>query len=1143
MPGATQNLPSMEGVGAAGTNASNGLGGFIEVLGSLTGSGGGSSPLSAVTTALGDLGDKLNIDVSGISERLPQAITTIQNALPDDALKYVEDIQEAYQALMEFLQNSELVKQIQEGQSLEQVALALVNDVLSLFTSRLGDLAANLVGADELTRVRSALQLIEDLRDDPAGHAAELIPFLSQNLLGVPQDLLQGATAQVGTALAVLEPLSDGNLAGAVTPARAAIAVAFKDVAQAVKDFDPANLPGYAALEAQLGTLQGAIDSGFSALQTFYSATQTVVNSHAWETIFTTYRDLLQAIPLDRIPTVDDAVNEIAGVLDDLLARLTMALSPEDLAASITRLSDRFQETFQQSPLGQVRQAITGFLEQIRQWIEDVPTEEVQAAVQQMLERIGQELDSLGISTIRTSIEGAFQEAQDFIDQHLGSGLVDEVRPALQGVLDQLNQIPIAEVGQQLTEAVNSIGTVITDLQAQLQSGLEEIQGYLAQLDELSFRPVADEVIEEIQAIKQKLQAMSPQSLSDAEKLAIQGALAILKAIDLEGMINTQLKNGFSALADQLQQVVDQILAAWLDFRRRLGDFDPQVVMGPVGEILGQVTQLVERLNARAVMAPLYDLVDSLRERLTALSPGSLLLVLQGPYDQMMEVVNRINPDVWVQPLRDLYTQIDRFLGYVDITPLLDTLETKERELFAQARQAITDGLDSVNLPPPLDVFYGQIKTLTLTISDAIFGDPEEGLRDFNVTMGNSVSLSTLFMPLDLAFDKLLQALDAVPREDLVGALEGLRSGMGMALKAMDPRAMVARLRDGQEKLAGLSPAMAAAAIPALPSVRVSLAARLQAAPPENQAAATSLLARFDLVLAPIRLDVDDSAIRQLQASHEALVESFRQKINALDATGAAAAYTSLDANLSRVLPAFLRQPTPLTYDQVRAGLAELRPSAKAARLDRSLSLFLARLKPLEGAINPAMNGFFRVIKESVLLIHPGTIKASVQSIYDTLREKLHILDPEELAQSLRENIYEPLLEPLDAINPATIGQQLDGLYQGVLTALSGTIQAILDQIRVELDQLLGQVRAAVSSILGALTAQLQQILENLQQTLSTLDNLVVDDLFGRLKRVIENLEVSFGEELDRVQNEFDAMLNAVPGGSGGSSASAGVST
>src|SRR5689334_6676157 len=175
MSGATESLPNLDGVSAAGTNATHGLGSFLDLVGSLGGTG-ASSPLSAVTTALGELESRLDIDVSGISERLPQAITTIRNALPEDALRYIEQIQSAYQALMEFLHSSELVKQIREGQSLEQVALALVEDVLGLFTSKLGELAANLIGAEELTRVRAALQLIEDLRTDPAGHAAELAP-------------------------------------------------------------------------------------------------------------------------------------------------------------------------------------------------------------------------------------------------------------------------------------------------------------------------------------------------------------------------------------------------------------------------------------------------------------------------------------------------------------------------------------------------------------------------------------------------------------------------------------------------------------------------------------------------------------------------------------------------------------------------------------------------------------------------------------------------------------------------------------------------------------------------------------------------------------------------------------------------------
>ena len=1135
---ATAELPSLEPAASATGTAVEWLSGFLEVVESL-GSGSGSSPLGAVGTALSGVEERLDIDLSGITDRLPQALTTIRNALPEDSLRFVEELEQAYEAVMDFLRDSEVVKQIQGGASLEQTALALVDDVLGLFQTRLGELAANLVGAEELARITEAMELIESLRTDYAANADELLPFVSSYLLGVAPDLLEDATAHVDSALAVVAPFSDASLAVDVTPARVALTSASNEVVLALNSFDPADLSLYAALEVKLQALDDALNAAFDALETLYAAAGTAVGSHAWDDVFTTYTTILTAIPLQAIPTVDDAIDQIAGVLEDFLARLTMTFSPEDLAERITAFSTGIQESFAQSPLGQVRQVILDFLEEIRQTIESVPTEAVQEAVTQMLERIRQELDDLGITSIRETIAEGFEEAQTFIDESLGEGLFDEVEAALAGVTEQLEEIPIAEVGAALTEAVNTLGDVVQELEEGLEGAIADIRELLARLDELSFTPVADEVLEEINTLKTKLQSIRPESLSDAEKLAIQGGLALLRAIDLEGMITNELKNGFTLLGNELKGLINQVLAAWMDLRGRLGDFDPESVMGPLTGVLDQVTALVQQLNGATVLAPFYEQLEALRSRLAALSPGSVLDPLQAPYGQMMAVVERANPDVWVQPLRALHVEIDRLLGYVDITPLLDTLEQRERELFAQARQAIVDGLDSVHLPPPLDAFYEQVKLITVALSDAIFGDPEDQIREVNLELRRSVKLSTLFTPLDLAFDELLRMLDGVPHEDLVAVMEGLRSGIGQALVLLDPRTVLARLRQGQGALAQLSPAAAAGAIPALPTLRASLAARLELAPAANQAAAASLLARFDVTIAPVRPDVASSRLRRLQRSHEALVKSLRLKINALEATGAQAAYAALDANLSRLLPAFLRQSRPLTYDDIRAGLAEMRPSNRARRLDTSLDLFLSRLQPMESALEPAFNGFFRVVKDTALVIHPGSLKESVAGIYDTLREKLHVLDPDELAQELRENVYEPLLDPLRALDPAAIKLQIDTLYQNVLGSLTGRVRGLLDQIKTAVDGLLAQVRAAVADVLGALRAQVLAIVTRLEEILDALDSLIIDDLFGRLLNMIDNLEASFNRELDRVRNGFDAMLDAIPLGSG---ASAGAS-
>src|SRR5262249_15866731 len=254
------------------------------------------------------------------------------------------------------------------------------------------------------------------------------------------------------------------------------------------------------------------------------------------------------------------------------------------------------------------------------------------------------------------------------------------------------------------------------------------------------------------------------------------------------------------------------------------------------------------------VVAPLQTLIDELMTKLQALSPGAILDPLQDPYNQMMQTIQRANPDVWVQPLRALYTEIDGLIALIDITPLLTTLEEKERQLFAEAWQRICDALDSVHLPGPLDSFYAQMKTLVLELTDAIFGDPDGTLRQVNVTLSTSARPSTLFQPLDKAFDRLLAMVDALPADQVLTALEAIRQGIGAALPAMDPANILSAMRAAQGRVDAISPASLPGVV-ALPATRVSLQARLSQST-ENSNAKAALLARFDTVLAPIDLSV-----------------------------------------------------------------------------------------------------------------------------------------------------------------------------------------------------------------------------------------------------------------------------------------------
>jgi uncharacterized protein (DUF2267 family) len=1088
-----------------------------------------------VEQAFSGIQGKLNIDLSGLSQRLPQAITTIENALPADALKFVENLNQSYQELSDFLTNSGLVKQIQSGNNLEQTALAVVEAVLSQFSDRLTQLGSSLIDAPTLAKVTTALTMLEQIASGQFPSADDLLNLLAQQLVGVEHDLLSDANTHLSSALGLLDPLSAASLEARIGSVRDAAFGDFQQLVVAIRNFDAGNAAAYAALETLLQTWSDALGAAFDVTDTACTALTTVVAAPAWDTFFSGYAQVLSAVPLEDVPTVDDAVDEVASLIEGLLSDLRMSLSPQDLAQQIARMSTSMHDMFAQSPLAQVHQILVDFIDRIRQAIESVPTDQVQQAVTGMLQRVKQVIDELHIDQVRTGIAQGFQAAHDFIDQNIGSGLLDGVSQTLSGALDQFNQIPIADLGKAIADVVQQAGALIQQLAGELSSALDDLKSLLSQLDSLDFKPLADPVVDEIDALKAKLAAIKPNSLSEVEKVAIQAGMSILRAIDLEGMIEKVLKKGFAAIDTELTNAVQSVLDAWNHFRDRIVGFDGGAITAPVDALLDQVSGAVNKINGTLVIAPLDHLVDEVVAQAEKLSPAALLEPLKGPYQQMMATINRANPDVWVEPLRLLHTEIDRLISLIDITPLLDTLEQKESDLFKQARDGLAAALDSVHLPVPLDSFFDTMKALILGLSDAIFSDPDVSLHQFNVTLASSVKPSTLFKPLDDAFDRLLTAIDKAPTADVLSALETLRQGLGIVLPALNPAGVLQGMRDAQNRLASLSPSALAGVI-SLPGLRESLDAQIDLSP-GNDAAKASLRARFDLVLKPLALDDSNSRLQKLEASVRNLQSALRQRVNGLDASGAQNAYVRLNTQLSRLLPDFLRQPNPLTMNDVLAGLATLRPSTKARRIDLAVDRFLADLAPLQTVLNDSVNGFFTEIRNATLLLHPSSLKDAVASVYVTLREKLNVLDPDALASELRTTIWDPLTDPLKAIDPAAIQQQLDALYHQLIDTLAGSLRGLLNQLKQAIDVFLGKVRAALKQVLDALKAQLEAILADVTHLLQQIDQLVVHDLLGRLLTLLANLETSFNQQLDRVRNEFDAMLDAIPLGSSSSAA------
>ena len=113
-----------------------------------------------------------------------------------------------------------------------------------------------------------------------------------------------------------------------------------------------------------------------------------------------------------------------------------------------------------------------------------------------------------------------------------------------------------------------------------------------------------------------------------------------------------------------------------------------------------------------------------------------------------------------------------------------------------------------------------------------------------------------------------------------------------------------------------------------------------------------------------------------------------------------------------------------------------MRPSVKFDRVEEVLERFLQEISPLGDALEPAFNGVFTAMREVLMFLNPVDLKDAVEDIYEAVRRKVRVLDPDALADSIRENFFDPLTGALQDLNPATIKGEIDETYRETLDAV-----------------------------------------------------------------------------------------------------------
>lgn len=1126
-------FPDPGAVTQIGVRVQSGARDLADALGTMSKQLSGS-PLAAVGDALDGLESRLSIDVRGLTRNYPVALGVMQEAMAPVSVDFVRSIEKAYADAHRVLADSALARKAGAGQPLQRVALAAIERLLKEFEQRSQTLAAKLIDPLALANVIDTYAQMARFKTNFSAHRADFLPFISHNLLGVAPDLLNAPLVHATGWLDVLAVLDPEALEVSLYAPNRTLKGALGSLSTAVAGMDAADPQAYARINVHLDVLDGTVRELRDTAQQIYASLGSAIDARRWDSLFDVHRALLDSVRVSAPLSVEAVIDGLVAVLGGVSVELQAAVGPLDLVERIQALNRSIENALTSSPLGQIRGVIRGFLEQIRDAIESVPTEALDHAVGAMLGRVRQEIDALDPEGIGDNVEAGLREIESFIAREINQALEQQVSATIGGLLGRLQVLPVDTLISGLDQVVVQLEALIGEIEIAVQGACDELIQVVALLDELSFKPTGDAVVAEIDELKERLRRINPNALSKLEKRALEAALAGVRAIERKGLIDKSLKAGFDSVQSHLLNLLHQVSAVLGTLRQRIDGYNPELLLGGVTDALEASVQLLDGLSPRALMVPLYDRCEALESRLDDLSPDVLLDPLQAPFEAVRAAIDELDPGPLVVPLRVLHSQINGVIDRIDVTPVCDELDRRQRELFARTRQAVLAALDELAMPEPLAGFVSAMRPALEGMTDALFQASDTELRCMGVEFSAQFELSTPFESLDRAFDDLLDMLDSVPETELTDAVNALRTAIAVGLDVIDPQHIMDALRRGQNQLASVAPPLLLGLSPSLPSVRASFAVRAAASSATLKVSAAETLARFDAVIA-----LSTEALALLIVSHTALEASLRQRIDALDRSGADAAYARLRAEVSQVLPDFLRSAEPLDRATITAGIEALRPSLRVASADALFDELLAQLHSLQAGIEPAINAFFQTIREALMLISPLSLKDSIAEIYTAIRQRLQILDPDALSERLY-TLFDPVVGALDSLDPARLKVRLEDPFLTIRMAITKNVSRVLDEIAAAIDQQLRVLRNAVTAMAERIEVAIKVASDTFDNLVHRIEQLILVDVIAHLENVIETLGVNFDKELDRIRNAFDAMLNAIPLGRG-SHASAAV--
>src|SRR5436305_605760 len=532
--------------------------------------------------------------------------------------------------------------------------------------------------------------ILDDLRDPLVTLITWRDAMSTAELLGHLQDTL-----------VLLENTIEASAGGVFTPIATALAAvgAQLPTAQLAQIADD--------LAAHLGTLRTAAVSGdLSAAVPAVAALNPRLDDYA------AIRRAVQRGLAPQFATLTDRLATLDLDLDDQAGRLVSLLQPEsmlsfmptpsesalsvpgleDLESWLKTLVDWLREVTDHLDVSAIQGPLNTVAGTLQQAVDALDGAQVALTlqVQSLLGNVKQQLDVIDpaalLHEVQTAIDG-FHAALANQLQGLFAPVRDAIAAAVTQIGEGLKAFNPADVVKALQDALGKLAGVLKrpEVLGAVNAIRDAIKGTADDLGKISFAPLADQVIAEIDKLTQSFQALDTSQLSTAEKLGLQAALAVLPSDltpisdPLLARLGQAIAQGPLPLLQTLQQQPQLLLAQVQTFVP--GTLLGNAISGPYKTLLKQM----EAFKPSVLLQPVGAELEGLKARLRASAdPGRLLAPLKPPFDSLLKAFDRLKPETVIAPLQ---TAIQGAIGaMVQALPVEETFAQLDAVLHAVER-------------------------------------------------------------------------------------------------------------------------------------------------------------------------------------------------------------------------------------------------------------------------------------------------------------------------------------------------------------------------------------------------------------------------------------------------------------------------